>query len=129
MVKNMNIKRNNMNRYWRPTKNIRFGSSNPYDRQVIQIANALAKKIKVCPQATAREAMSLGLAELARIAGVDLGLALEGGDRGLPSKAVIGGKVILTENAGAAEKHSESVYPATSESQEKNVSNQTAAAV
>jgi len=107
----MSIERTYRNKYWRPIKNIRFGSHVPSDRQVVSLANFIAKKIKVCPQATAREAMSLGLVELARIAGVDLG------------------KAVMAEDGGTPENHSKPSYPADSKSQEKTVSNQAAAAV
>jgi hypothetical protein len=107
----MNIKRTYRNKYWRPIKNIRFGSHVPSDRQVVSLTNFIAKKIKVCPQTTAREAMNLGLVELARIAGIDLG------------------KVLLTDDSGDAGNHSEPSYPADLKSQEKSALKQTAAAV
>jgi len=81
------------------------------DRWIIAAANKVALALDIFPQTIAREALRLGLVELARIAGVDLG------------------KVVLTENAGTGEKHLELFYPANPQSQEKSVNNQAAAAV
>jgi hypothetical protein len=103
----MNIKRTNVNRYWRPTQNLRISAGNSFDKQVLAMLNVVAKKIKVCPQATAREALNLGLVELARIANIDL-------------------KALMAADGGTAGKHSEPVYPANPQSQEKSVSNQAA---
>lgn len=99
----MDIKVNNLNRYWRPTRNIRFGANYSYDRPLINQINHVAKKLKVCPQTTAREALMRGLVVLAKEAKIDLS------------------GVVLTDDVTTAEKHSESSYPQETKSQEKKV--------
>jgi hypothetical protein len=103
MVNDMNIERTYRTKYWRPIRNLKFSDQNSYDIRLIKLNNFIAKKIKICPQVAAREAMNLGLVELARIAKVDLSNA----------------EVILTETDSTVE-HGHDDSFAQSKSQEKS---------